>query len=186
MNERHPFQKRAAEIAGVTCLATALFLLLALASYHPLDHSFTHYAPEEPIGNLTGTVGSHTADTLIRLGGIGILWLPAMLLITALRFFRDPEFRIGGFATAGVLGLILTTSALFSLLIGDIVIRGAPLHTGGLLGMAAARLLNAYLNLAGALIVLTLLTLIALMTLFDFSVVAAAGRMAAGDRKSVV
>jgi DNA segregation ATPase FtsK/SpoIIIE, S-DNA-T family len=176
MNGRHPFQKRAAEIAGVTCLAMALFLLLALGSYHPQDHSFTHYAPEQPVENLTGTVGSHTADALIRLVGIGILWLPAMLLITALRFFRDPEFRTGGLAAAGILGLILTTSSLFSLLIGDIEIRGVLLHAGGLLGVVAAKLLNAYLSLAGALIILSLITLIALMTLFDFSLVAAAGR----------
>ena len=39
MSEKNVFQKRAAEIAGVSCLAVALFLLLALLSYHPLDPS---------------------------------------------------------------------------------------------------------------------------------------------------
>ena len=46
MNEKSPSQKRAAEIAGLICLAVALFLMLALLSYHPLDPSLRQgYGP---------------------------------------------------------------------------------------------------------------------------------------------
>jgi hypothetical protein len=46
MNEKSPYQKRAAEIAGLTCLAVALFLMLALFSYHPADPSLRQsYSP---------------------------------------------------------------------------------------------------------------------------------------------
>ena len=92
---RNSFQRRAAEIAGVCCLAFAIFLLLALFSYHPLDPSFTHYDPDAQLRNLTGSVGSYTADTLIKLMGISIFWLPVMLLVAALRYLREPQFRIG-------------------------------------------------------------------------------------------
>jgi S-DNA-T family DNA segregation ATPase FtsK/SpoIIIE len=71
----------------------------------------------------------------------------------------------------------LATSTLFALLIRNVEIYGSALDTGGLLGTAAAGLLNAYLRLAGSLIVLALILVIALMVIFDFSVVRMAGRV---------
>ena len=181
MSERNPFPRRTAEIVGVSCLALALFLLLALLSYHPLDPSLRHYYGPEKIAirNLTGSVGSYTADTLIWIMGFGILWLPAMLLVVALRQFREPQFRIGAAMAAGTGGLVFATSGLFGLLIGNVKIYGTPLDAGGLLGMVTARFLNTHLSLAGSLIVLVLIMIIALMILFDFSVVSFAGKTAA-------
>jgi DNA segregation ATPase FtsK/SpoIIIE, S-DNA-T family len=179
MNEKNSFQRRAAEIAGVCCLAFAIFLLLALFSYHPLDPSFTHYDPDAQINNLTGSVGSYTADTLIKLTGVGIFWLPVMLLVAALGYLREPQFRIGSTTIAGLIGLVFATSGLFALLIGNIEIYGISLHAGGLLGKVTTSLFNAYLRLAGSLIVLFLIMTIALMILFDFSVMTLAGRSTA-------
>jgi S-DNA-T family DNA segregation ATPase FtsK/SpoIIIE len=181
MNEKSPSQKRVAEIAGLICLAVALFLLLALLSYHPLDPSLRHYyGPESvTIHNLTGSVGSFTADTLIWFVGLGILWLPFLLLVAAFRYFRDSQFGIGAAAVAGTIGLVFSVSGMTALLIGDIEIYGTPLHAGGLLGMVTARLLGAYLHLAGSLIVLCLILIVALMVLFDFSIVSFAGSSAA-------
>lgn len=179
MSERNSVQRRAAEIAGVCCLAFAIFLLLALFSYHPLDPSFTHYDPHAQLRNLTGSVGSYTADTLIKLLGIGIFWLPVVLLLAALGYLREPQFRIGSAAIAGLIGLVFATSGIFALLIGNIEIYGATLHAGGLLGKVTANLLNAYLRMAGSLIVLFLIMIIALIILFDFSVMTFAGRSTA-------
>ncbi|MEK7827746.1 MAG: DNA translocase FtsK 4TM domain-containing protein [Thermodesulfobacteriota bacterium] len=181
MNEKSPSQKRAAEIAGLSCLALAVFLLLALLSYHPLDPSLRHYYGPESVSihNLTGSVGSFTADTLIWFMGVGIIWLPVLLLVAALRYFRDPLFRIGAAAAAGTTGLVFAASGMIALLIGDIEIYGIPLQAGGLLGTVTARFLNAYLRLAGSLIVLGLILIVALMILFDFSVVSFAGKSAA-------
>jgi len=185
MNEKSPSQKRAAEISGLICLAVALFLLLALLSYHPLDPSFTHYVPEDaPLHNWTGAAGSYAADTLLRLLGIGILWLPVLLLVAAFRYFRETQFRIGAAAAAGLAGLVFATSGLFALLIGDIKIYGISLSAGGLLGTVTARLLDAYLRLAGSMIILGLILIVALMILFDFSVVSFAGRSAAAAGKA--
>ena len=122
MSERNSVQRRAAEIAGVCCLAFAIFLLLALFSYHPLDPSFTHYDPDTQLRNLTGSVGSYTADTLIKLMGVGIFWLPVVLLVAALGYLREPLFRIGPAAIAGLIGLIFATSGISALLIGNIEI----------------------------------------------------------------
>ena len=181
MNEKSLSQKRIAEIAGLICLAFALFLLLALLSYHPLDPSLRHYYGPESVSihNLTGSIGSFTADTLIWFMGMGIIWLPVLLLVAALRYFREPQFRIGLAVAAGTIGLVFATSGLFGLLIGNITIYGSPLDTGGLLGSATARLLDTHLRLAGSLIVLGLIFIVALMILFDFSIVSFAGRSAA-------
>ena len=179
MSEKNPFQKRAAEIAGVCCLALAIFLLLAFFSYHPLDSSFTHYDPDTSLHNLTGSIGAYTADALIKLLGIGILWLPVMLLVTALRYLREPQFRIGAAAIVGLIGLVFTTSGMVALLIENFEIYGVSLHAGGLLGKVTANLLNANLRLAGSLIVLALIMIITLMILFDFSIVNFVKRSAA-------
>ena len=179
MSERNSVQRRAAEIAGVCCLAFAIFLLLALFSYYPLDPSFTHYDPDVQIRNLTGAVGSYTTDTLIKLMGISVLWLPVMLLTAALGYLREPQFRIRSTTIAGMIGLVFATSGLCALLIGDIEIYGATLKAGGLLGKVTANLLSAYLNLAGSLIVLFLIMIIALIILFDFSVMTFAGKSTA-------
>jgi DNA segregation ATPase FtsK/SpoIIIE, S-DNA-T family len=172
MIEKSTPQKRIAEIIGLICLAVSLFLTLAALSYHPLDPSFTHYVPEDaPLHNWTGAAGSYTADTLIRLLGIGLLWLPVMFMIAAFRYFRDPLFRMGAAAATGLVGLTFATSGIFALVIGKIEIYGTPLDAGGLLGRVTAGLLDAYLRLAGSLIILSLILIVALMILFDFSVV---------------
>ncbi len=175
MSEKTVSSRRTAEIAGLSCLALALFLLLTLLSYHPLDPSFRKaHAPFEgaSINNLTGSVGSHVADTLIWIMGFGSIWLPVMLLLVGLRYFREPQFRIGTAVAAGTFGLVLATSGLFGLLIGTVTLSGSPLEAGGLLGMFTARFLDTRLSLAGSLIVLFLVMTVALMILFDFSVVA--------------
>ena len=184
MSEKTVFHRRAAEIAGVSCLALALFLLLALLSYNPLDPSLRHYYGPDSVStrNLTGFVGSYIADTLLWVVGLGIIWLPAMLLVVALRYFREPQFRIGAAVATGTIGLVFATSGLFGLLIGNVQIYGSPLDTGGLLGIFTARLLDAHLSLAGSLIVLFLVMIVALMILFDFSLVTFTGRVAETGR----
>lgn len=181
MNGKNPIQKRAAEIVGVSFLALALFLILALGSYSPLDPSLRRFAPENPsVHNLTGPVGSYIADTLIWFVGIGVLWLPAMILVVALRYFRQPQYRIGTAVIVGTAGLVFATSGVFTLLIGRIEFYGVSLLAGGLLGKAVAGLLDAHFRLAGSLIVLILIMVIALLILFEFSLVAFAQKMVAG------
>lgn len=181
MNEKPSLHKRTAEIMGLICLAVALFLLLALLSYHPDDPSLRRvYSPWEdrPGQNLIGTVGSYLADTLFWILGIGIIWLPVLLSIAAFRYFRENEFRIGAAGAAGLAGLVFSTSGLFALLIGDIPVYGIPLQAGGILGTATARFLDDNLRTVGSMILLFLILIVSLMALFDFSVVSFAGKSA--------
>jgi S-DNA-T family DNA segregation ATPase FtsK/SpoIIIE len=173
MNKDSAFSKRAAEIAGMICIAGSVFLFITLLSYYPDDPSFRHYyGPEKvDIRNWTGTFGAYTADTLLWIIGLGIFWLPAWLIFLAVRFFQNPLFRIKTEAILGVSGLIFSTSGFLSLFLGDIVFYGNPLHTGGHLGSETLNLFVSYLHPAGFVILLTLLFIISFIILFDFSVI---------------
>jgi len=174
MNNDSSFSKRWTEIAGLVCIACALFLFITLLSYYPPDPSFRHfYGPEETtVRNWTGAVGAYIADTVIWLIGFGVLWLPVAFLFFAVRFFQTPQFSIGIDAVAAVVGLIFSTSGILKMTTGNISLYGNPVDTGGLLGARTYELFQASLHPAGSAILLGLVFLVALIVLFDFSIVA--------------
>ncbi len=142
------------EIWGAICLAGAIFFLLCLASYHPLDPSFTHFVRDNTkTHNLVGSVGSHTADSLIRLLGIAAFIIPLFLIIVSFRYFLDEPFKIKLVGVAGLAGLIFATSALLATSLADVQVYGVKLSAGGLLGNVSAELLTNYLNQAGTYII---------------------------------
>ncbi|HUH65978.1 MAG TPA: DNA translocase FtsK 4TM domain-containing protein [Syntrophales bacterium] len=165
-------ERKVKEIYGAIFLAGAIFFLLCLASYHPLDPSFTHFVTNNvKTHNLIGSVGSHTADSLIRLLGIGALIIPLFLLIVSFRYFMNEPFKMTPVGIGGFAGLMLATSSLFAAAIADIQVYGVKLSAGGLLGTWSAEFLCEYLNQAGTYILLLLLLVISLIIVIDFSIV---------------
>jgi S-DNA-T family DNA segregation ATPase FtsK/SpoIIIE len=164
--------KRSREIAGIVNLAIALFLLLCLFSYHPSDPSFTRFIAETvKTHNLTGTLGSYSADSLLRLFGVSALWFPVFFAVVAFKFFLDPEFRLGAAGVNAFLGLLTATSGLAAATLADIPIYGVKLQPGGLLGHLLDRFMSAFLSQIGMYIVLIALLVITLMILVDLSIV---------------
>jgi DNA segregation ATPase FtsK/SpoIIIE, S-DNA-T family len=165
---------RTREIKGVVCLALAVFLLLCLFSYSPQDPSFTHVvAPDGPSTlNLTGTFGSYTADSIIRLLGITSFLFPLALLACAFQYFLRPAFivdvqRVFGFfffmlACAGLLGALIKKS---------VAAYGEPLTAGGWIGAGIVWLLRNYFNSAGTYIILIFIFIVALFFTIEFSLV---------------
>ena len=161
------------EISGAICLACAIFLLLCLASYHPQDPSFTHFATDNvKTHNLVGSVGSHTADSLIRIFGIGAFVIPLVFLIISFRYFLDESFKITLVGVLGLIGLIFSTSTLLAASIAEVQVYGVKLGAGGILGTVSAEFLNGYLNQTGAYILLVLILIISLIVMVDLSLVA--------------
>jgi S-DNA-T family DNA segregation ATPase FtsK/SpoIIIE len=164
--------RRSREIAGVINLAIAIFLLLALSSYHPSDPSFTHFvAGTAKTHNLIGSFGSYGADSLLRLFGIGALWFPVFFAVIAFKYFLDANFRLGVTGINAFLGLLMATSDLAAVALADIPIYGMKLRPGGLLGYLLDRLLGSFLSHIGAYIVMVVVLIIALMILIDLSIV---------------
>lgn len=163
---------RPKEITGVITLAIAIFLLLCLSSYHPLDASFTHFVVgKAKTHNLIGSLGSYTADSLLRLLGIGAFWLPMVLSIISFKYFLDETFKISPVGMTAFGGLILATSGLAAISLADIAVYGVKLRPGGLLGYLLDRLTYSFLSEIGTYILLMVTLVLSLMILIDLSLV---------------
>jgi len=172
MEEKQTDNKRIREIKGVVCLAAAVFLLLSLLSYHPQDPSFTHFVAEgKTVNNFTGTVGSYSADSLIRLLGISSFLLPLIFLFCAFQYFLRIEFVFNKSKFFGIIFFAVSFAGLMTAMIKAVTFYGEPLKVGGLIGGAVVQLLLNYFNLAGTYILLILILIISLLFLVEFSLV---------------
>ena len=170
--------KRPWEIKGLSCLAAALFLLLCLVSFHPQDPSFTHFVADDgTVHNLIGSVGSYTADILIRFFGFGALFLPIALLLLAYRFFRDPAFAVPRVSAGGFACFLLSLSGLMALMWNKVQIQEQSFRAGGLLGYGVQTYLQSYFNVVGSYLLVLLLLLLSLMMTLDLSLVSVNARI---------
>jgi S-DNA-T family DNA segregation ATPase FtsK/SpoIIIE len=147
--------KRLNELIGILLLATAVLMLLSLASYSPLDRSL-NTATNPPFGrpahNWIGLVGSYSADFILQALGVMAFLLPVMLVFLAFRWMRSHTVENPVVKAAGGLALVAFTSALLALLPWPTRwMHAIPIE--GLVGRLLADLLVHYLNYAGAYIV---------------------------------
>ncbi len=84
------------EIAGIILFASAVFLIICLVSYNSKDPSFWTSSSAPAVSNWGGYVGSYIAGVLMRLLGVSSLWIPAWMLLYAVRLFKKEEYRFGG------------------------------------------------------------------------------------------
>jgi len=112
-------RKRLDELVGILLLATAVLMILAMASYSPLDRSL-NTAANPPIGrpahNWIGLVGSYSADLLLQAAGVMAFLLPVMLLLLAIRWIRSHKVENPLLKAVAALSLVVFGSALLSLL----------------------------------------------------------------------
>ena len=69
--------------------APALYLVLALASYHPSDPGWSHTGPVERVLNQGGVAGAWLADVFYNLFGYMAFLFPIMLGYRAWLIFRE-------------------------------------------------------------------------------------------------
>jgi S-DNA-T family DNA segregation ATPase FtsK/SpoIIIE len=164
--------KKGKEVFGVIFLALAIFASLCIVSYSPADPSFTHYVTGKvKIYNLCGSVGSYTADILVRSMGIGAFWLPIFLIITSFSFFLSRVFTFGFPVIAGFIGLIFSTSVLSAMRYPEIHMFGTKIASGGLLGSISSSFLSSYLNHVGTYILLCLILIVSIMITVNLSLI---------------
>ncbi len=167
------------EIYAVLFLALALLLLLALLSFHPGDPSFNRYLTETSAPrNLIGAWGSYSADALFRLLGLSAFLLPLFLFLIAGRYFRQRPPAIYP-ALLCALALLAATAGLSDLLLQHITMENTPFQAGGLVGNILTSFLTGYFNPLGTALLFILATLIALMVLFDLSLLVVMGKATA-------
>jgi DNA segregation ATPase FtsK/SpoIIIE, S-DNA-T family len=160
------------ELVGLLLLACALLLLLALASYTPLDPSLDTaggYLSGRPAHNWAGLLGAGLSDLLLQaeglsaflvpllVGGLGWIWLRS-------RPVGSPVSKLLG----GILCLIFVPT-LLGLLPGHMRwLHAIPVE--GMIGGAIAELLTHYLNYPGACVLSMTLVAASLYMTTTFSV----------------
>ncbi|MGB6977025.1 MAG: DNA translocase FtsK 4TM domain-containing protein, partial [Gammaproteobacteria bacterium] len=156
----------------ILCNVAALFLLLALVTYHSTDPGWSHTARSSQIANAGGQVGALVADIFLYAFGYLAYVLPVLVLYAiwlGLREYKNDELglyypvftlRLAGFF------LILTSGSGFASLYLPAHSAHLPLTAGGvvgdMMGLGLARFLNnpgtTLALLAGLLIGITLFT----------------------------
>src|SRR5437870_7092487 len=158
---------RANEIIAIALIALALLLGLCLASYHPDDPSW-NAAGETGAHNWIGAVGANVSAGLFQAIGLAGYLLPFLLLAAAWRRFRSRRINAPVSRLAGLVVLVLSSSALLSLA----NIRpffDASVNAGGLAGAIIARGLVAGLNTIGATILLAAIAATGVLLATNFS-----------------
>lgn len=158
---------RANEIVAIALIAFALLLGLCLASYHPDDPSW-NAAGHAGAHNWIGAIGANVSAALFQAIGLAAYLLPFLMLAAAWRRFRFRRINAPVSRLAGLLVLVLSSSALLSLA----NIRpffDASFNAGGLSGAIIARALVAGLNTVGATILLAAIAATGLLLATNFS-----------------
>jgi len=137
---------------AIALMATAILLVLSLASYHPDDPLLWPFGQwtGEPVSNVAGIVGAQCAELLLQLFGYAGWAIPLLLVLLGWEVFR----RQGGRAlsrTTGCALLVLSAAATLHLVL-DEGVDPATRRAGGWLGYSFAHLLSRPLNRWGALV----------------------------------
>jgi S-DNA-T family DNA segregation ATPase FtsK/SpoIIIE len=166
--------RRLNELIGVLLCISAILLFLALASYSPLDPSLNTAArpATHSASNWIGLTGAMVSDLLLQYIGIGVFFVPLMIGMLGVRWFRSREVTSPGAKTAGAMTLLVFFPALLALLPWHPHWRHA-LPIEGVLGRVVGDALLHYFNIAGAYIVCAAVIAVALYlaTAFSFGVV---------------
>jgi len=147
--------KRLNELIGILLVATAVLMLLSMASYSPLDRSLNTVANPpagRPAHNWIGLVGAYSADLMLQAMGVMAFLLPVMLLFLALRWMRSRTVPNPILKAVASLALLAFASAMLAILPWPLRwVHAIPVE--GLLGRLLGDLLVHYLNYPGACIV---------------------------------
>ena len=140
----------------------AVYLLIALITYHPDDPAWSHSVAADTIHNSAGVWGAWIADILLFIFGYPGYLIPFLILTSSLRLFlaRRQSFSLLSFSvrTAGIiLGLIGACGMAWLHFYPASALPHGILGAGGVLGDAVgARLLNATGDTGGVLFMLAL------------------------------
>jgi S-DNA-T family DNA segregation ATPase FtsK/SpoIIIE len=148
------------EVGLIALLAVALFTLLALVSYSPMDPAWSLRGTGLSVNNLVGRSGAWVADILFSLFGVMGYVVPVALVFAGLRTMRLVawDWPLASLRIAGWLIGILCGAVLARLHIASSL--GLPAGPGGMVGSWLVHVGMPLLNWVG----LTLMALVGLFT----------------------
>ena len=140
------------EIGLVACVALALYLLLALGSYSPMDPALTFAGTDLAVSNLVGKSGAVAADVMFLAFGWSAHLLPAGLALCGAMLLRHglPDLRSwpeGLIRVAGFAAVLVSMCVLARLHAADD--GGLPAGPGGAVGASIVTVGLPILNWVG-------------------------------------
>lgn len=151
------------EIIGILLVALGIFLFLCLISYDPIDPSLFSFSSSKvrEIHNWMGIVGAHVSSFLFQGFGFPSFLIPFVLGFYAFSFLFRWELKSPSIKLVGWLGILLTTSSLFSLWLKPLRVYSHDLLVGGFVGEILSKNLSRYFNLPGSTVLLLAILIIA-------------------------
>jgi S-DNA-T family DNA segregation ATPase FtsK/SpoIIIE len=174
-------KRRLREAGALLLLPLALYLLVCLLSYDPMDPAWSYAGQLEHPHNFGGIYGAYAADVLRSLFGLVAYAFPLLLLLLGLRVLRargehkvqpwEPSLRL-----AGTVFFFVAGPALLWLKFSHSAASVPPQGAGGALGMAVGRVLDRvfggsapFLVLAVFLVAITLATGLSWFKVMDWT-----------------
>ncbi|WP_345842466.1 DNA translocase FtsK [Shewanella algae] len=163
----------------ILCCMVAIYILLALGSFHPGDPGWSQSNYQGEIENVTGAVGAWLADVLFYFFGYTAYLIPIIIAGTGWLIFRrahrllEVDYFSVGLRLIGFLLMVLSLAALASMNAGDIY----EFSAGGVAGDVIAQAMLPYFNQLGTTLLLlcfvgagfTLLTGISWLTIVELT-----------------
>ena len=135
----------------------ALYLLVALITYHPGDPGWSYTGDGDGIRNLGGAAGAWFADVAFHLLGYLAFLIPLVFVGVGWWLFRHRrDARIASPLELSLRGVALLVALLSGAALATLhwLPRQMPVNAGGILGELVARIAAAGLGLVGATLVL--------------------------------
>ena len=170
MDQTDKKEKLKEEIKGMVLAAVGLFILLALVSFNTIDSSPNSFSSEGGYRNFCGMIGAQIADILLEGFGLAAYLIPSALLYLAYRLLRFKELRWRLYKGVAFIGLLISLASMFAFWdVEKTEFLGQKVSTGGLFGIATARILKGYMGVPGALLLLLPMLAASIMVLSRFS-----------------
>ncbi|MCG8566377.1 MAG: DNA translocase FtsK 4TM domain-containing protein [Desulfobacterales bacterium] len=150
------------ELKSLLLFFFIILTAVSLYSYHADDPCIGNgvLSLPENTHNMFGLVGAHLAGLFIFVFGMGAYWLPVIMGLLCLWYFKSKPGKIMGLTLLGGLILMVGTGGFFFLFKNAYALNGTLVPAGGLVGEALVGFLLRYVNIVGTITVLCFFLLV--------------------------
>lgn len=157
------------DLVGVAFLFIASFTFLAIISFNSKDPSWFS-STDATAKNYAGLVGAYWSSIVLHAFGYGAFIVVVLLSLSGIATLRRIRKEAIGIALAVYSLLLISSSVGLSLYKKSMLLNGQNLPSGGIIGDTLAKLLSAYFNIGGVLLIAAFALLLSLSLSFKMTV----------------
>ena len=158
------------EAVGFVCLASAVFLAIALISYNAADPNPFDFAADGTTANWGGPVGATLAAASLQIVGVGAWLCVVLLAVGGWNRIRHRKIESPLTKTLGITALTASACALATMGLGEVSQGGGTYAAGGMVGTLTAVALNSAFGPVGGPLVTVTGALLAIVTATRLSI----------------